>query len=122
MKRIILPQVAFQQSSRPSNLHQASHAPLQAPILWPSRTSPIFDLSLCHQRDSRGGKPGETQEAEELEMEAAAEESSHQLLLRKAEEEEALSIERQFDGKRVPARREQLTVRAFAASGLLGVM
>lgn len=39
------------------------------------------------------------------------------------EEEVAVaSIEREFDGKPVPTWREQLTVRAFAVSMLLGVM
>ncbi|KAG6486605.1 probable metal-nicotianamine transporter YSL14 [Zingiber officinale] len=39
-----------------------------------------------------------------------------------AEAEAAASIEREFDGKPVPAWREQLTVRAFAVSLLLGVL
>ncbi|XP_073012672.1 probable metal-nicotianamine transporter YSL10 [Typha latifolia] len=36
--------------------------------------------------------------------------------------EEALSIERAFDGEKVPTWREQLTMRAFAVSLLLGAM
>ncbi|XP_010940334.1 probable metal-nicotianamine transporter YSL12 [Elaeis guineensis] len=65
----------------------------------------------------------------EVEMEAVAEESSHQLRRRRGEEAaagegeaEAMSMERVFDEKPVPTWREQLTVRAFAVSALLGVM